>query len=692
MKLISFDTLTVDSNAGKQGKLKEINGVNGTPKSIAPGLPNLDNEFNQLGIRYLRFHDNLGIGDLDNYFVENDQGSQFIPNIPSNYLKSALKLISSIGNIRTIFPNAAAGMRSNNAELALKDANYAMTDQHFIEVLSNNSNPKVQRDILFRVGRTNRGSNELPQNFDIYATLVDALVKRYSLNYDAVGLPRKIIYWEIWNEPDLPQFWNSNNPQDYYEFYAKIAKKIKSIDPSAKVGGAGVANGYNPGGAYIEGLLQYCRNNNVPIDFVSWHYYGNSTSDPQNIITIGNQIQNTLRKYKYDDIESICSEWNSTPFAHKNIFSKLQSAKNAAYIASTLIYMQYTKVDLAHYYRGDASSFGLFNNSGHFFTYSAQAFHMFSRLLETPDIISGNKDFSSGLSVIACKSSAGNKINILAANYVVDRDFSTANPPKESPLYPQHYVDGNRQIEQLTDDVSKKEWFGNVDPTTIHPDNYVPPKGTVRQLPVHGVLNAVSRDYKSSNNGLSIQLSNMRYNSCKLTAYRIKEGGNLDSVLAPDITNEVTFRFENNDLIIDDSGAKTSTVTFYSLELSNVTSRPKPNPVPVNRKATYIYTMKRGVYVSHWPSNQDFYVNAGEVVYFKYTNNNYNCRLFRLRKNNYAALVRARNTASNIVEGSLKFNQSGHLRSALIGKLDFIIYYRFFSKRSSTGELTFYIK
>lgn len=142
-------------------------------------------------------------------------------------------------------------MSIHNVDVAFQNANYAMTDAHFKEVLNNNPsvNPgKLQREITFRIGRTKRGGAELPQDFDIYATLVSTLIDRYSFNFQKTGLPRKVAYWEVWNEPDLTFFWNNNDPQRYYEFYEKIARMIKAVDPTAKVGGAGVANGYNPGG------------------------------------------------------------------------------------------------------------------------------------------------------------------------------------------------------------------------------------------------------------------------------------------------------------------------------------------------------------------------------------------------------------------------------------------------------------
>lgn len=222
-------------------------------------------------------------------------------------------------------------------------------------------------------------------------------------------------------------------------------------------------------------------------------------------------IQSTLNKYGYNNIESLCTEWNSSPFGNVNTYSKVQSSKNAAYITSTFIYMQYTKVDLAHYYRGDASSFGLFNDEPGFCTYAGQAFSLYSKMFETPNLLTGDKDFSTGLTVLACDNDQDNLINVLAANYIVERDFSTENPPRESPIYKQHYVDGNRSINQLTDSWSLHEWFGDINPNTINPDNVVTQNNPVQQLPGHGSLSAKTRNYTESNTGLNIQINNVGY-------------------------------------------------------------------------------------------------------------------------------------------------------------------------------------
>ncbi|KER04141.1 glycoside hydrolase family 39 [Photorhabdus temperata] len=578
-KIFSFNKNRRDLSAGHNSLLKEVNGVNGLPKSLAPGFPDLDDQFNQMGVKHLRIHDCFGIGDMDNYFQadrKNNQ-NQIIVNAEEENQSAVKKLIADISNIRSIFPYAAAGMRNHDISLALKEANYKMTDAYLRDVMRNQVelNPdNIQRQIMFRIGRSFGGGHEIPQDFDVYATLVGTLVNRYALNYAKIGLPRKITYWQVWNEPDLSMFWNSDDPKKYYELYAKVARIIKSVDPSVKVGSAGIVFVNNALESYVDGFLRYCKDNDVPLDFFSWHGYV-ETGDPQNILDVGNTVQQSLKTYGFTDAESFCTEWNSCPIGTKNTYTKVQGIKNAAYIASTFIYMQYMKIDRAYYYRGDGLSFGLFNDQSspknphikNFCTYSAQSFSLFARMFETPYILSGNKDFSTGLTVLATENESGNKINILAANYKVDRSLADGNSAPDY-LYQQYYLDTSRSLNKLTDIWSKNKWFGGVDPTTIHPDNAVVQYEVINKIPDDNMLRAKNRNYIDSDQGITVVINHIGYKKFKVKAYRIQEGGTLEQMTPPEVTSQITVSISNNKLTLVDEMAKPSTVTLYSLELS----------------------------------------------------------------------------------------------------------------------------
>ncbi|OUI77611.1 glycoside hydrolase family 39, partial [Commensalibacter intestini] len=122
-------------------------------------------------------------------------------------------------NKRTIYPYAAQGMAANNLTIASQNANFEPTDSYLKRILDNDAsvNPNnIQREVFFRIGRTLDSGWEMPANFDIYATLVGNIVRRYAIDYQSIGLPRKVTYWEIWNEPDLTIFWNNNVASNYY--------------------------------------------------------------------------------------------------------------------------------------------------------------------------------------------------------------------------------------------------------------------------------------------------------------------------------------------------------------------------------------------------------------------------------------------------------------------------------------------
>ncbi|MBQ9198082.1 MAG: hypothetical protein IJ157_12715 [Clostridia bacterium] len=75
-------------------------------------------------------------------------------------------------------------------------------------------------------------------------------------------------YFEVWNEPDLPYvFWNGSR-DEYFRLYAETARAIKEIDDQIPVGGPATS-----GSKWIASFLSFCRENGVPVDFVTTHQY-----------------------------------------------------------------------------------------------------------------------------------------------------------------------------------------------------------------------------------------------------------------------------------------------------------------------------------------------------------------------------------------------------------------------------------
>src|ERR1700690_201627 len=81
-------------------------------------------------------------------------------------------------------------------------------------------------------------------------------------------------YFEVWNEPNL-DFWGGDPKQStYWELYDHTAKALKSVSSRLRVGGPASAEA-----AWADAFIAHCAKNQVPVDFVSTHVYGNDKAE-----------------------------------------------------------------------------------------------------------------------------------------------------------------------------------------------------------------------------------------------------------------------------------------------------------------------------------------------------------------------------------------------------------------------------
>jgi xylan 1,4-beta-xylosidase len=80
-------------------------------------------------------------------------------------------------------------------------------------------------------------------------------------------------YFEVWNEPNI-DFWTGRPAQQtYFELYDHTARALKAVNARIRVGGPATAQA-----AWVGDMIAHASQNNVPLDFVSTHVYGNDTS------------------------------------------------------------------------------------------------------------------------------------------------------------------------------------------------------------------------------------------------------------------------------------------------------------------------------------------------------------------------------------------------------------------------------
>jgi xylan 1,4-beta-xylosidase len=93
------------------------------------------------------------------------------------------------------------------------------------------------------------------------------LVDRYGIDEVASW------YFEVWNEPNI-DFWTGRPAQQtYFELYDHTARALKAVNERIRVGGPATAQA-----AWVDAIIAHATQNNVPLDFVSTHVYGNDVA------------------------------------------------------------------------------------------------------------------------------------------------------------------------------------------------------------------------------------------------------------------------------------------------------------------------------------------------------------------------------------------------------------------------------
>lgn len=105
--------------------------------------------------------------------------------------------------------------------------------------------------------------------------------------------------YEIWNEPDFNLFFQGNL-QDYKNIYRYAAKGLREGDPEAIIGGPALAWTTN----WLDTLLNMTQVENIPIDFLSGHSYG----QPE---WVANYLRTALSHYPNPKLPLVVSEYGS---------------------------------------------------------------------------------------------------------------------------------------------------------------------------------------------------------------------------------------------------------------------------------------------------------------------------------------------------------------------------------------------
>ena len=103
--------------------------------------------------------------------------------------------------------------------------------------------------------------------------LVEDLVRKA----DSKGLQP---HWDIWNEPDHPQFWDRSSEQ-FFEAWKRAVRTIRRVNPKAIIVGPSLSKGPSH---YLYGFLLSAHEENVLPDIISWHDM--ALDHPNNVVNV----------------------------------------------------------------------------------------------------------------------------------------------------------------------------------------------------------------------------------------------------------------------------------------------------------------------------------------------------------------------------------------------------------------------
>ena len=342
------------------GRIRSLLGVN--VASPAPLLVPFQEQYRKIGVDYVRTHDAYDAYDIN-----------------------------------IVFPNVQADPANESSY------DFTLTDSQVEAIRS------VGAQVLYRLGYSFSYYGvpifpEQPRDYARFAEVCKHIVMHYNYGW-ANGFHYGIQYWEVWNEPDLRNSW-AGTPQEYFALYDTVARTLKSVDPQIKVGGPALAGNVT----FLEKFLQFCKANESPLDFVSWHIYPGSLSTfspptrlfgPHLMAETAWQIQDLLETYQLDNVENFITEWDVclSPCDWK--------ATGAAWVASALIYLQDTSVSRAFRYGSTNVQFDK----------TANAFLAMSNMLQSPVRLACNGSDNVGFATLAGRSENGDNGKILVSDF-----------------------------------------------------------------------------------------------------------------------------------------------------------------------------------------------------------------------------------------------------------------------------------
>ena len=332
------------------GKIKPLNAVNNGPIVSVRSI-GTENIFTELNIPFARLHDASFCSAYGGEFTV---------------------------DVHRIFRNFDA---DENLE---ENYIFEATDKYLKNI------QKVGTKIFYRLGASIEHGVKFgtfpPKDFLKWAKICEHIIRHYNEKW-ANGYEMGIEYWEIWNEPDCRNADGSNpcwqgTEEQFIELYSVSAKYLKQTFPNLKIGGPAFASVWSE--AFVNKFLKSISENQIPLDFFSYHWYGKKVSDFAETIC---KAQTMLEEYGLGKTEKILNEWNYVDGwlgdDFLNSILAIKGQKGASFVCAAICEAQKLDLDMLMYYDARPCAFcGLFETDTYQKLNTFNAFSYFNQLLK----------------------------------------------------------------------------------------------------------------------------------------------------------------------------------------------------------------------------------------------------------------------------------------------------------------------
>lgn len=384
--------------------------------------------------------------------------------------------IPDVVDMHAVFPDATADPDKPESY------DFERTDEFVKAILDSGTN------VIYRLGESiehqkAKRRSRPPKNPERWAAACVGIIRHYTEGW-ANGFKYPIRHWEIWNEPDnRPSCWTGTD-DEYFQLYAVTAKALKARFPKLLIGGPGLGNTGKIEGDRIEPtpflklFLTKCRDETLPLDFLSWHCY---TGDPKELARRATGMRRVLDAAGFKAAESHLNEWNYLPggdwsgmmskdaTARHRWHDRLAGPEGAAFVTAALTLLQDTPLDMANYFSAEAQGMGLFSVHGlPLKTY--HAFRAFQELAGLPRLPAVGA-LPNGVTALAAAEADKSAVLVLLARYAGEGGPVSVNlrqlPWEGRAKYEILGVDNTRDLEQVGFGVTDGEVSVNLPASSV---------------------------------------------------------------------------------------------------------------------------------------------------------------------------------------------------------------------------------